>query len=313
MLEWFLQHSTRLNFSAARDYEIRKFLPNVHDYIVTVQLGNQIIWGRGIDWNETNSLKAACAEVVERATLQYQKSLGHKWTSNGIASHSNLESAREYATAELIERDTFLTHYLTNSPFALDEAFSSFGNIRKSLEVHGVELFLLSLPSPTGWYTAVAFCFGANATKPFGVFVGAATKRHRDDAQIKAIKEVLAFVSGFLRDFDIREVQEAQDGPLYHYRFSSERLDTSKMEHFLSGSRFNSNHLDLRAIKTKTLPLHPAFEGCPVTVVRATSPDAQQLFFGETKPEHINFKRLSQFLGKEVRWEDVNKTTHVFA
>ncbi len=313
MLAWFLKNSERLNLAVFRDREVTKYLPRAYDHMVTVQLGEQAIWGRGIDSDETKSLTAACAEVVERATLYHKKACGKSWTSSGIAAHLNFDEAKERAMAELIERDAFLSHYLTFSSFIEIETPSSLFRTKAALRLDGIDLHLGKLQSPSNWHTTVAACFGTNAAKPFGMFIGAATKRSQDESIIKATNEVIAFVSGFLRDSNRRTAEEAFDGPLYHYKFSSEQLNISLMHHFFSKTDKDLYHLDLSQIVTKRLDLHPSFIGCPVTVVRATSPDAQQLFFGETKPEHINFKRLSQFLGKEVRWEDVNKTTHVFA
>lgn len=311
MLTWFLNNSSDLNLKVHRYHGVKHFLSRAFDYLVTLEISGDEIWGRGVNEDETSALEMACAEAVEHATLVYQQKRGREYTSNGIAAHLNAEEAKQGAIGELIERDSFFSHYLTEVPFREIPLPPCLWDTKDILEAEGISFRIAKMNSPANWHSVIAACFCKSSHKQFGVFIGTATKRSLDQAIAKASKEAIIFVSEFLGSS--RPIGAVNQGPLFHYKLATRQDSANRIQKLFENTDRFSNEINIEKITTETLALHPAFEGCPVTVVRASSPDAQQLFFGETRPEHINFKRLSQFLGKEVRWEDVNKTTHVFA
>lgn len=315
MLQWFSENAERIALKVYRDRYTDNFLPHVFDYLVTTEFSGQKYWGRGIDEVEINALNAACAEMVERATIHSQKASNRTWHPGGTAAHPSLQDAEDRAKRELVERDSFFSHFLTKMPFFEIQAHLTVEQIRKKLEPHGITVRVGGMCSPKGLRSVVTACFGASSINPFGVFIGSSSGRTAEEALLKSIKESVALVAGHLRSKEEKDSMSGSAGPLFNHRVASLPESAVCLERFFINSASGShlNAMNALNIATEPLDLHPAFAGCPVTVVRATSPDAQQLFFGETKPEHINFKRLSQFLGKDVRWEDVNKTTHVFA
>lgn len=311
MLAWFLKRAEELNLQVYRDQELSRFLPGVHDYLVTITLEGEEIWGRGSHQDIDLALQAACAEVVERASLLLYRKRGFDWTSNGIAAHSSLQSAKDGAIAELIERDAYLAHYLTNTPFSALELTPELRSIQAGLDVKGIELKIRRLVSPRGWNVALAACFGTKAEKPFGVFIGASCKLTLESAVAKAVKESVTLVTGFLR----KEVsyQENFNGPLFHHRLAALPPSADLMKSFFRMSVGRAETpIDLSEIQFEVLDKHPVLASCPLTVVRATNLKAQTLFFGPTREHHINLGRLKHFLGKEIAIEDVNRTTHLF-
>lgn len=85
---------------------------------------NDLVIGCGEDVeSETIAREKAISEVIERAVLKKINSKSSiSATSNGWAAHLNIESAAAAAVFELIERDSSISHWLTQTPMMVLEA-----------------------------------------------------------------------------------------------------------------------------------------------------------------------------------------------
>ena len=85
-----------------------------HTYVISFK-GEDGICGMGDDDNKVIAFEKALSELLERSALHDFKGTGIN-TSNGFASHTRMDLAKENAKNELIERDLFLTTWLAKKP-----------------------------------------------------------------------------------------------------------------------------------------------------------------------------------------------------
>ena len=65
-------------------------------------------------------------------------------------------------------------------------------------------------------------------------------------------------------------------------------------------------------IEISEYQLPEPFSILPLKFYNASSDDVQDLFFGKTKIENINIKRLEQFTGQNISCDDINFLPHPF-
>jgi ribosomal protein S12 methylthiotransferase accessory factor YcaO len=81
------------------------------------QSDGSFIAGYGEDNSESRAYEKAICELREREVFSTSETIVRE-TTNGLAAHRFQSIAKRYAKAELIERDAFLRHWLTQTPFA---------------------------------------------------------------------------------------------------------------------------------------------------------------------------------------------------
>lgn len=119
-----------------------------------------------------------------------------------------------------------------------------------------------------------------------------------------------------LNCFNIVDFNDAESVPHSHFKFALHPETPRYLESFLKSasqhevnkasgadSNFSFEILDHSFLNLKLETLF---------VVRATNPNLQNLFYGPTKAEKLNLKRLSQFSGKNITFDEVFKLPHIF-
>jgi ribosomal protein S12 methylthiotransferase accessory factor YcaO len=117
LLDWLRDEGRRFR---ARIYDlgvIDDALPGYHDYAVNLTVGRVRYDGRGQARTAALALSKATGEAVERWLVDRCRRRGELETSSGLAVHTTARRARDNARRELIERDLFLCHLLTGTPF----------------------------------------------------------------------------------------------------------------------------------------------------------------------------------------------------
>ncbi len=109
---WCLENISKLKLEVKILTWVNLFFPDYYDFFISIEIDNKKIEGQGVDKNKDMAITKAISEAFERSVL-FDKDI----TSNGVAAHENLGRAKENARNELIERDLFLSHFYTSTPF----------------------------------------------------------------------------------------------------------------------------------------------------------------------------------------------------
>lgn len=97
---------------------IKKYYPNMFDITASISIDGERWYGRGHSQDKDTALIIALSEAIERCVgLQKYQS------SNGIATHTDVDSARINSRNELLERDLFLSHFLTRTAYACEKDY----------------------------------------------------------------------------------------------------------------------------------------------------------------------------------------------
>lgn len=119
--EWALKKSDSLGLKIENLNWLQEFLPDWIDLSAKIQVEGKEYYGRGHSQSRDKALLKAIVEAIERAIC-----LETLETTNGVAAHTELNKAKENAFNELIERDLFLSHFLTATAFeAIEDSIFS--------------------------------------------------------------------------------------------------------------------------------------------------------------------------------------------
>ncbi|MCB0368766.1 MAG: YcaO-like family protein [Bdellovibrionales bacterium] len=317
LAEWLFNNRNALNLRAQVGSWVKDWLPGFEDIRIQIQVNGKFYEGRGISTDQDKSFLIAGAEAIERA---YCDNLAIH--SNGVALHTNEESAKLNAKLELLERDGFLCHFLTKTPFANfnppKDMNIDFEQIKSRLQKKGVEISLKKViySSPQ-----IVLCIarkkdGSNA---FNSILGLGSHDDIKLSTAKAITECLSNVVWRLEDssesslsldeFKNKTIHRPMDHQKVYFGNDSElSLDWI----FDSDNSQVINEVNTNIVIEFT-PLKAGIsilEDAPITVMRATSTQLQNIFYGPTILEKINVHRLNQFTGANVDETSINWMPH---
>ena len=286
----------------------------------TVSIGGRKFTGTGIARDTDLAVVKATVEAIER----WITTVNELPNSSGLAGHDSIAQASINARNELVERDAFFCHYLTNTPFLqmlpsdlAKNALIDWQRLSSQATDEGVELRLARMVVPTGIHGIVCFAFGARAKNPFGVIAGLGCAENFDDAVLKAILECLGNTTA--------QIDGVQHGPISRRNFG-EIPNPGVMEHMRLGLSSESTEVIrnlLRPSETAAKPLNMSqielvplmppenFQGCPLVFVHARAGAAQSAFFGHLQPNFLNIDRLGMFAGKQLKMNDIQSHPHI--
>lgn len=293
----------------------KRWLPNLYDFKVNLSHEGDHYEGRGSDFDEETALVKAIMEAFERILIK-ENDLEN---SNGIALHFDRPSAKINAQAELIERDSFLCHYLTNTkPEIINEIPFELKTCFKKIEGERIQTQTLKLSPTNEHHVVMTISTGINSKNPFGLCLGLAADLNLNKAVWKSSIECIRHITAFLEtDYNDHSIYSLRDflriqkpDVLDHIKYANNptigyeifKQLTGKDVATLSENRTNIAFIDLKMPKF--------FDKFNLVGVRAQSQDLQNLFFGITTRQNINLQRLKQFSGEELQFEQLNKLPH---
>jgi len=261
--------------------------------------------GFGEGSSDLITLQKSVVEGIERVIFSLMKRLDTSiLSSNGWAAHGSVEKANRSALLELLERDAALTHWLTETalyevdPATFPKQISDWAKTDLVFAPRFKRLRILvsslgHIPSVT-----TVLC------DPDGFAVlSHATANTLDAAISKALAETcrIAELSGVLSASSSGELSTPEDHAMaYTQSLPLPSFVFGKSESFSTLSLIwqkRMNSFSPKALKLKFLNISCG----PLVIARATSPDVQDLFFGETvtaqKNEWINVHRLTEVKG----------------
>ncbi len=309
---WILSAAASKSIRVEQGTWISEFFPTFADISATTNINGEEIAGSAFGENEDLALTKAIAEMLERAIIRE-----HAFpNSNGTAAHITAEAAAIHATQELQERDLFLCHFLTRTPFA---AISQPGRkthmFTQWLQHHKVKLSLYELGS-TG---ALCLIDGRSAAKPFGFIISTSLNETRDEATLSTVLSAgrrahrILTQNQPLQSLTLNEFSKIDRPNFQHHGQLALNIDYANSIAYLfaNGSPAGAQPQVNPEIET-LMSKKPLLADCPLVVTRATSPDVQNLFIGAPTPEKVNLQRLSSFAGRPLNHEALNPLPHPF-
>ncbi|USN48033.1 MAG: YcaO-like family protein [Pseudobdellovibrionaceae bacterium] len=315
LAQWLFDNRNQLQLKTLLGTWVKDWLPGFNDIRVQLQVDGKPYTGRGIAADQDQAFLIAGAEAIERA---YCDNLGIH--SNGIALHTNEENAKLNAKMELLERDGFLCHFLTKTPFAdlktpsgINIDFEQIKNRLKNLRVE------ITLKKVIYSYPQITLCIArkTEGENPFSCILGLGSHEDIKVSTTKAITECLSNVVWRLEDKNVKTINiENFKNKSHHSSMDHQMLyleddnDLSLNWIFYSENSSNTveaeSEIELSTLKSNILILDEA----PIVVIRAMSNDLQNIFYGPTTLEKINMKRLHQFTGSSVDESNINWMPH---
>lgn len=330
-IRWAHDHRSHLDLKITNFNHITPIAPYV-TFLVSLKVLDKTSFGSGIARNEELAFLTAVSEALERAFFENQSNLP---TTSGIAVHTDPKMATIKAASEIIERDRFFCHYLTNTPVrdVTDNFFSSdtiANTVRRQISAHGMEFRLGEMRRAHGFYSVLSVCFiRKNPRFPSGgITMGLGCDVDLHQATEKAFSENIKSSLGILgqgESFSALNVDDffTSEKPsiLNHQRVSLQKeavdnilnLFPEDLPSKIKAGIFIEMEEDLFSkIGTKSESLRGIFD-CPLTASWADSPDLQRAFYGPTTLECLNMDRLEEFAGRPIAFNKINKFPHPFA
>jgi hypothetical protein len=303
---WLITNLDQIGLRSHQLSWIKEFFPTYDDFSSEITVGERKYFGRGTKIGPDLSLLVSIVECLERAIAL---SAGRK-TSNGIAAHTSLESAKKAARNELVERDLFLSHYRCYRPLISDDKLIRYvpQNARGAIYSRKCDVSFYRMASNNIGDGVVCKISGRS------VWGGILGLSFGDFDEIENTT-VNSFMEAFRQYWHLESknlLTESQTLEEFaskkSWQFEDHRKLSLDVNYFDSIQwLFNSNHEEPLSIEYAAekfqyqevnSPL-PIFSECPLKVVQCTSSDCQNLDVGPTSIETI--KSLTKFLTEESK------------
>lgn len=340
-INWIKENHKNLDLRINDLNWIKDYFPNYYDVVASITVNDIKFIGRGFSEISrdvadtkaiTESIERALAKTITESESDNDRTADStpkkSWTSSGFALHPDENAAILGASLELIERDLFLCHYLTNTPFC-DVSTNSitegtlYNSIKDRFADDGIEIKLGELFSSSYFSCYICVCFGdkSQSKDPFGVIIGLGCEKDPIQAINKAVLEAMPNLVGHLKGHHIQLLNLKEFlalpsiAPLDHLALSKSVDNSQYMRSLFSGKKRdtdNKKQLELlfADMKVKELELPRWCHDCDLAAMRAYNPALQGLYFGPTTKEKVNFDRLASFCGRKISYKDIHLYPH---
>ena len=317
--KWLIANSEKLNLKVDKLSWTEKWLPGLQHFHVEISLDGIIGSGSGIDKSSDMAFVKAGVEAIERAIC-----FENKKRSNGIAGHIKDDLAKRNAKYELLERDTFLSHYLTKTPFVCVEKEleknTMYQNMIEKLKPLGVNFEVFGMKAPNNYFGHFCLCTPLTEKYAFSSIIGLGLSDTKEKSLNKSLLECFPNVIWHLvyeeespsmgkGDFEQKDEYSPRDhkslflGPSYQREIKEIFNNVTKDQSY--------NKLDAHIEYRKLFSSSDILKTCPVKIYQAISDDVQSAFYGPTQMSKLNLKRLMEFSGKDqLTTNDINMIPH---
>ncbi len=307
LVKWILKQKSEFDLSFVRYDWTRQLEFTLHDYQCEISFRGERLVGRGTDTCENSAIVKATAEVLERAFVKHNRLK----TTNGVAFHTSELAASRAAKSELLERDSFMTVWLTGG-FLVDRTVQAkflSGSVR-SLISHflgrQVQISLWSASESPMSVFATASGYDRNNGIPFGFVIGGSWSWTRQSVESACLE--VARSAADLADAKSPHTMTINDfykktkfSPRDH---DSLALNPQNREHFAflfekpsdvswkTCPTFDSKSNQFEFRKLKCPPEFGNNGELPGICVQAKCPNLQDYFVGPAEDKHINSYRI---------------------
>lgn len=287
------------------DFPIKSF----HDLQATIRINDVVFTGHGTDTDEDIALQKAVCEAIERSITS---DIGIYPTSNGIAGHVDQKQAQINARNELIERDSFLFHYICNiAPQQLQiknklheemaEIFPSivFENYRLSCDKTHHSILTVAKMGKRG----IIISLGCDQDYNTAL----------NNSLIQICRKVFYVEKHGVPELKSNSIETVED----HFAFGFTHEGMNQFEKMIATEMHNRNN-NLKSASISTTMLKPTSKTLKelqqktgLKFFKAHEKGAQELFFGTPGLDKINIAKFNKILnGQELL---VPYHPHIFA
>jgi Integrase core domain len=311
---WLSQNKEKFDVDFFKILDTKEWLPGVSDCCVYLRFRGIEVFGNAFSFETDLALEKASAEAIERLCMHFTKIK----ISNGLAAHTDFQSASEQATRELFERDSYMCHILTRTPFLADSIGTStlkktvLFPFREKLLTVGITVELKRMRTANGERGYVCIALGEKYKKPFGFVLGLGLSETDTESINHACFECYSQLAKIFygprqksltrRQFEMLEKPSLND----HYRvglnksaaleFRETYLSTASKRAVEPGRLIS----DSPKVSISRIQLPKDFRDCPIVIAQAKSKDLQMIYVGVGSNLHLNFKRLRNFSQSET-------------
>lgn len=328
-ITWILAQSETIDLEVHELTWIQEILPNWSDIVCSLTVDGRKIYGWGAAQSSDTALVKAFAEALERHALY---GLDVK-TSNGMAAHLVRANARQGAIAEVIERDQFLCHFLTQTPFSpISETKHALWSWSKRLKDWSTRYQLQVGLFHLGKTGVVCAIDGRHTQTPFGYIIGAANKDELESSALSAFIEAARRAARNIEQPELMHPLAVTDflsleRPDFHDhgRLALDLSYAEQISVLFSHPKYDGSPCDgenkeidqhLVSVQDVSSPMstqeNNILHDCPFVFAHASSLVTQSIYLGRNAEEAINLKRLSHFLGRPVQFIELNPLPHPF-
>lgn len=279
---WVFNAAKNKNISISQLTWPKRFNLSINDYLVQTRFNEKDYFGHGSDIDPDIAILKATAEAYERFCVT---SLNLK-NSNGCAVHTDQLKAEENAYCELVERDAFLVKFINGEKFnQIDErAFqpSLYESCNLSNYCIAHEGLIVTL-------TRITINNSANI---FGLGTGKSFVESLAKSEMEALRQwVFAMDKALVSKANYEEISKKQNlsfddhGDIAltpeHYneiKWLFGEASSSRYKKFLYFKSEKTSFIKHDVITSSDNPFH----GIPLFFVKASNPEAQELFTGRT-------------------------------
>jgi hypothetical protein len=309
LAHWMLKHSDVLGLKVFEIQNLITYLPNFVDIEAEIKINGSTFRGRALDSKTELAIEKAVTEALERAIC-----LSYLPNTNGVAAHPDATIAKQKALEELLERDLFLCHFLTNSTLFPRPDLLTYVPQKAVADAQllGHEIgFFSSTPSNLGT-TLVCLITGKQANQPFGCILGLSFDSFKNSPAEKGNSAFKAFIEAYRQyrwHLDLNLLTESIslndfsriDQPTFrdHIKLALNNEYFAKIEHIFSKNplkpkrqiSYDSCSFEFFQISSASLNL----ADCPIKVYACVEPTAQKLkegYYEENALSKRNFGKL---------------------
>lgn len=315
---WLIDNSEALKLKVRDAKWIEEWLPGYSDIQVEIAINGKRIIGSGIDKSKDLAFQKAGVEAIERAYC-----IENHIHSSGVAAHLKREYAQKNAANELKERDSILCHYFTKEPFVgylpkeLNQKLS-FQEIKSKLLKEKVEIHLRQLKSFTGEFGFVCMVTPSDNCHQFSSIIGLGYSDSMELSARKAIQECLRGTTHYLTSGKLISENDFDDSKIFSpvdhrnlFLTPKYKKDIQELLNMSSSKEPKSEAMQLSSFQYERLySAHDVLGYAPVYVIKAKSEALQPMFYGATKVEILNIKRLQSFSTNQFNEEMMRKIPH---
>lgn len=325
LADWLADNAEALNLQVKRLHWLADWkLGQYTDIEVSIEIDRRVFIGRGTALGEELAFVKAGAEAIERAYCG-----AHRIHTLGVAAHTSVEAAKENTLSEINERDAFFCHFYTKTPFlplpdsSLAGPESSFGGVFDKARAHGIDLRFFRAIS-YGHPVFLCAASGQKATPEWGGIVGLGSNANEGQAIVSALFECLRNLSGVVENgppqtLTKKEFVQIENPTSRDRQLLAMNLDYWKKISLLFPERLQESPASLPKVTTAALPWTienlecplPVLRAAPIVVCRAKLDEScGDVLFRENDRSPTTLRRLSEFIGQPVQYENLESKPH---
>ena len=297
----------------------KKYGINFYDIVLKFIIDKETYTGRGSSSSGNLAIIKAFSEAVERYSCVFY----NLPSTNGLAIHTSKEKSIINSINELKERDLFLCHYLTSTkmnPAKLDSLSPLSNDLINLIETNRSKVIFLQMRPSSDYENGICVIIdGRNDEKClFGAIVGTCYGENYIDtlenALIECARDYISIIENGLQSLTLDQFVRKDSYTPQDHLMVARNYDYA--ESFIQNivnteqSSFNVAKKDYSHINTEELQLPKIFSSLPLFLHRSTSENMQDLFFGQTGPEKVNYDRLKEFSDKYFNDTNINLIPH---